>query len=156
MSPRKRTAMIRYDPKLMKALRAEMSKCPNPVFGQMSKEGEMRPGDMVDFALTLAHSYFDGTLLKSCEATQRINLQMQMCRAVLVTAAFFDATATFDEDGTAFTSLQGADDDTRLAAVQALLDVGLGLKEALASFPGPQGHLEERVQTRIQEQELVH
>ena len=158
MSPRKRTAMIRYNPKLMKALRAEMTKCPNPIYGQMVKEGEMREGDMVDFALTLAHSYFSGALLESCEATQRSNLKLQMRWAVLVTAAFFDATATFTDDGAAtITPLKDADADTRLAAVQALVDTGMGVKQAMEAFssgPPKHDHMAETIHTQLPE--VVH
>ena len=61
---------------------------------------------------------------------------------MLVIAASFGATATFTADGDmTLTLLADADDDTRTAAVQRLVDVGMGVKESmcLLSNPPPPG-----------------
>ena len=84
---RKRSKVGRYDPKLVKELRVEMAKCPNPVYGQMVAEGNMNDADMMDFALSLSCSYFSGVLLRIFEDTAKANMTLQMRRAVLVTAA---------------------------------------------------------------------
>ena len=152
----KRSKMVRYSPTRAQELRDEIAKCSNPMFERMISEGRMSDGDLVDFAFNVAHAYFDGTLLKSCEATQQSNLQLQMRWAVLVTSALFDATATFTDDETTITPLKDADEDTRLAAVQALVDVGLTVRAAMAAFSGPQGQLDEPITTRLPEHELVH
>ena len=138
---RKRTKFTRYSPDLIKSLRAEMLKCPNPAFGQMVKGGQMSDGDMVNFALTMAQSYFSGALLESVRTTTQHLLVMQMRRAMLVTAARFGATARFIEDGDAIiTPLKGADAATRTAAVQALVDVGMSVAEAQSLLADPPIH----------------
>ena len=111
MSPRKRTKMARFDPKPMKALRAEMLKCPNPMFSEMVKDDRASDGDLMDFAINLAHSYFCGALLEPVEAAARHNLSVTSRRAVLVTAAKFNATALFDKEGTGATLKSAWSDD---------------------------------------------
>ena len=66
-----------------------MAKCPNPIYAQMVDKGQMTDSDMIDFALSLAGSYFSGILLESFKATANANLDLQTRRAVLVTAALF-------------------------------------------------------------------
>ena len=142
MSQRKRSKVGRYDPKLMQALRAEITKHPNPMFGEMLKENRVGDGDVMDFALRVALSYFSGELLEPVTAAAGRELERLMRRTLLRTVAYFDATATFTADGGAnITLLKGADADTRTAAVQALVDTGMSVKEAqslLADSP-PQG-----------------
>ena len=120
---RKRSKVGRYDPKLVKELRVEMAKCPNPVYGQMVAEGNMNDADMMDFALSLSCSYFSGVLLRIFEDTAKANMTLQMRRAVLVTAALFGATADFDNDGMRI-MLLGDDSDLITFAVQQLVDTG--------------------------------
>ena len=133
---RKRSKVARYDPKLVKALRAEMSKCPNPVYAQMVAEGNMNDGDMMDFALSLAGSYFSGILLESFKETEKANLDLQRRRAVLVTAAFFGATAAFDKDGMNLIRI-GDDPDTITFAVQQLVNTGFTVAEAMRQLQPP-------------------
>ena len=87
--------MTRFNRGHVQALRDEMAKCPNQVYGQMVAKGQMTDSDMIDFALCLANSYFDGTLLQVFKETATANLDLQRRRSVLSTAALFGATAIF-------------------------------------------------------------
>ena len=153
---RKRSKLARYNPASVKTLRAQMLKCPNPIYGQMVKEGQMSDGDMLDFALSLANSYFDGQLLESFKATAKHNMEMQTRRAVLVTAAFFGATAAFDKDGMNIIRI-GDDPDTITFAVQQLVDVGFSVAEAMRQLqPPPPAPCEMESDIRAELPELVH
>ena len=68
---RKRSKLARYNPARVKALRDEMLKCPNPVYAEMVAPGNMSDGDMMDFAVSLAGSYFSGILLESFKETAK-------------------------------------------------------------------------------------
>ena len=115
----------------MSALRKEMAKCPNPIYAQMVDKDQMTDSDMLDFALSLAGSYFSGILLESFKETSKANMDLQRRRAVLVTAAFFGATAAFDKDGMNLIRI-GDDPDTITFAVQQLVNVWLHCcKEAM-------------------------
>ena len=153
---RKRSKLARYNPASVKALRAQMLKCPNPIYGQMVKEGQMSDGDMMDFALSLANSYFDGQLLESFKATAKHNMEMQTRRAVLVTAAFFGATAAFDKDGMNIIRI-GEDPDAITFAVQQLVNAGFTVKEAMRQLePPPPAQCQMKSDIRAQLPELVH
>ena len=139
MSPaqkRKREKVGRYDPKLMQALRTEIAKHPNPMFGRMLADGRMSDSDVLDFSLTMAHSYFSGDLLEPVvEAAQR-ELERLTRQTLLKTAALFGMTATFEKDGGAILKSAWSEDDpdAQTAAIQALVDTGLSVKEAMAAF----------------------
>ena len=156
---RKRSKLARYNPATVKALRAQMLKCPNPIYGQMVTEGKMSDGDMVDFALSLANSYFDGQLLASFKATAKANMELQTRRAVLVTAALFGATAAFDEDGMIIMLLRD-DPGLRTFAIQQLVDTGMTVKQAIQELKQPapaQCHMESNIHTQLPEiVEVVH
>ena len=161
MSPaqkRKRSKVGRYDSKLMQALRAEMEKHPNPMFGQMLAEGGLSDGDVLDFSLNVAKAYFSGELLEPVKAAAGRELERLTRRTLLVTAAKFGATATFTEDGGADLTSAWADDPaTHIAAVQALVDTGMGIKEAMAEFsPGPPKQTPMPEPARAQLPALVH
>ena len=134
-----RTKLARYNPVNVKTLRAQMLKCPNPIYGQMVSEGQMSDGDMMDFALSLANSYFSGQLLESFKATALAHRELQTRRAVLVTAAIFGATATFDEEGgmslKAIFPKNGPDLIT--FAVQQLVDTGMSVADAMQRIEKP-------------------
>ena len=155
---RKRAKVGRYDPKLMEKLRAEMEKHPNPMFGRMIAEGRMNDSDVLDFSLNVASAYFSGDLLEPVAAAAGRELERMTRRTLLVTAALFGMTATFEKDGGAILKSAWSDDpDTQIAAVQALVDTGLGVKEAMAAFrtgPPEKGYPEETIQTKLPE--LVH
>ena len=153
---RKRSKVGRYDPKLVKALRAEMSKCQNPVYAQLVEEGNMNDADMMDFALSLSCSYFSGVLLRIFEDTANANMALQTRRTLLITAALFGMTAIFDKDGGAVlkSAWSKENPDTQTAAVQALVDVGLTVKQAMASFktgPEEEAWTTEPIYTRLPE-----
>ena len=152
----KRAGMTRFNRGHVQALRDEMSKCPNQVYGQMVAKGQMTDSDMIDFALCLANSYFDGTLLQVFKETAKANLTMQMRRAVLVTAAFFGCTAEFDKDGMSIRRL-GDDSDLITFAVQSLVDVGFSVAEAMRQLEPPPPapcKMESDINTKLPE--LVH
>ena len=156
----KRSKMTRYNPTRAKALRGKIAKHPNPVFRQMLAEGRMSDGDVVDFALTVAEAYFSGELLEPVTAAAGRELERLMRRTLLTTAALFGMTATFDKDGGAVLKSAWSDDDpdTQIAAVQALVDAGLSVKEAMAAFktgPPKQAPPTEPIHTRLPEA-VVH
>ena len=132
----KRSKMVRYSPARVKALRDEMLKCANPVYAQMVAPGNMSDGDLVDFAVSLAGSYFSGHLLQVFKETATANLDLQRRRGVLVTAAFFGATAAFDKDGMNLIRI-GDDPDTITFAVQQLVNVGFTVAEAMRQLTPP-------------------
>ena len=132
----KRTKMVRYSPTRAKALRAEIAKHPNPMFGRMLAEGRMSDGDLVDFAFNVAHAYFSGDLLEPVAKAADARMALQARRAVLVTAAFFGATAAFDKDGMSIMRI-GDDSDLITFAVQQLVDTGLTVKEAMRQLAKP-------------------
>ena len=140
---RKRSKVARYDPKLMQELRAAIIKSPNPMFGEMLKESGAKDSDVMDFALRVANAYFSGELLEQVTTTALSQMDLVMRRSVLQTAATLGATATFAEDrlSMTITRLKGADADTRTAALQALVDVGVSVSEAqsLLADPTPTG-----------------
>ena len=163
MSPaqkRKRSKVGRYDPKLMQALRDEMAKHPNPMFGQMLAEGRMSDGDVLDFALTAAYAYFSGALLEPVAAAAGRELERLTRRTLLTTAALFGYSATFDKDGGAVLKSAWSDDDpgTQIAAVQALVDAGLSVNDAMSSFKTGPPPPTEPIHTRLPEAvvEVVH
>ena len=96
---RKRSKMTRYNPDPVKALRAEMAKHPNPMFGQMLVQERMSDGDLLDFSVSVAISYFNGALLEPVAAAAGRELERMARQTLLVTAAKFGATATFTKDG---------------------------------------------------------
>ena len=159
---RKRSKVGRYDPKLMKALRAEMTKHPNPVFGKMLREDGLGDGDVMDFAFRLACAYFSGELLEPCRQAALAELERLTRQTLLKTAALFGMTAIFDKDGGAVLKSAWSDDDpdVQTAAVQALVDTGMSVKKAMASFKtGPQKEAQttEPIYTRLPEiDEVVH
>ena len=139
MSPaqkRKREKMGRYDPKLMEKLRDEIAAHPNPMFGRMIAEGRMSDSDVLDFSLNVASAYFSGDLLKPVEESAIANMELQTRRAVLVTAAFFGATAAFDKDGMSIMRI-GDDSDLITFAVQQLVNAGFTVKEAMRQLEKP-------------------
>ena len=139
MSPaqkRKREKMGRYDPKLMEKLRDEIAAHPNPMFGRMIAEGRMSDSDVLDFSLSVASAYFSGDLLGPVKEAADANMELQRRRAVLVTAAIFGASATFDKDGMSITRI-GNNPDLITAAVQALVDVGMTVAEAMRQLEPP-------------------
>ena len=162
MSPaqkRTREKMGRYDPKLMQKLRAEIANHPNPMFGRMISEGRMSDSDVLDFSLNVASAYFNGDLLKPVAEAAGRELERMTRQGVLLTAALFGWTATFDKDGSAvfMPLLPDEDPDAQTAAVQALVDTGKSVKEAMAAFktgPPEKGCTVETIQTKLPE--LVH
>ena len=159
MTPRKRSKMTRFDPELMQKLRDEIAKHPNPMFGAFIKEARASDSDVLDFAMNAAFAYFSGALLETVKESARRELYLMRRRTVLVTAAKFGMTAIFDKDGCGATLTPAWTDDpaTHIAAVQALVDTGLGVKEAMAEFsegPPKQGRMEETIHTQLPE--LVH
>ena len=168
---RKRSKLARYNPASVKALRAEMSKCPNQVYAQMVAEGNMSDGDMLDFALSLADSYFNGSLLEAArQATVKLIAEtkqqsddkavLMIDRAILKTLGAFGLTATIAEDGLITPKLARSKDDpeVQIDSVQRLVDTGLSVKEAVASIrelPAP-GELPDRIEAQVSQPELVH
>ena len=161
MSPaqkRKREKMGRYDPKLMEKLRDEIAAHPNPMFGRMIAEGRMSDSDVLDFSLNVASAYFSGDLLEPVAKAAGRELERMTRRTLLVTAALFGMTATFESDGGAVLKPAWSDDpDTQIAAVQALVDTGMGVKQAMAAFktgPPEKGYTSETMHTQLPE--LIH
>ena len=156
----KRSKMVRYSPTRAKELRDEIAKHPNPMFGRMLAEGRMSDGDLVDFAFNVAHAYFSGALLEPVAAAAGRELDRLMRRTLLTTAAKFGCTATFTEDGGAFLTSAWTDDpNTQIAAVQALVDTGMSVKEAMAEFASgpPKGvQTTEPIHTQLPESVAVH
>ena len=112
----------------------------------------MSDGDLVDFALGMAHSYFTGTLLESFKTTERFNLELVSRRTLLATVSLFGKTAVFDEDGSVTIGPAWTDDpNTHIAAVQALVDVGFSVVKAqsLLASPPPQGRMAEPIRTHL-------
>ena len=133
-SKNKRSRMLRYSPTNATALRDEIVKHPNPMFGQMLAQGRMTDGDLCDFAFHVAKAYFSGDLLEPVATAAGHELERMTRRTLLVTAALFGMTATFEKDGGAVLKSAWVDADTQTAAVQALVDTGLSVKDAMASF----------------------
>ena len=153
---RNRSKLARYNPATVKALRAEMSKCPNPGYAEMVSKNNMSDADLLDFAVALANSYFAGQLLRIFEDTAKANMELQTRRTLLITAALFGMTAIFDKDGGAVlkSAWSKENPDTQTAAVQALVDVGLTVKQAMASFktgPEEEAWTTEPIYTRLPE-----
>ena len=159
---RKRAKVGRYDPKLMQALRAEMEKHPNPMFGRMIAEGRMNDSDVLDFSLNVAHAYFSGALLEPVATAAGRELERLTRRTLLTTAALFGMTATFDNDGGAVLKPAWSDEDPdrQTSAVQALVDTGLSVKDAMSAFktgpPEQGGEPTEPLQTRLPEAAVIH
>ena len=152
----KRAGMTRFNRDHVQALRDEMAKGPNPIYAQMVAKGQMTDSDMIDFALSLANSYFSGILLRVFEDTAKANMTLQTRRSVLVTAALFGATAEFDKDGMRIMRL-GDDSDLITFAVQQLVDVGMSVAEAMRHLEPPppaQCQMESDINTKLPE--LVH
>ena len=154
MSPRKRTKMARFDEKRMKALRAEMLKCPNPMFSEMVRDDRASDGDLMDFAITLAHSYFSGALLEPVTAAAGRELERMTRRVLLETAALFGATATFEKDGAAVVKAVFPEDapDRLTFAVQQLVDTGLSVAESMQRLEPPapaQCQMESDIHTQL-------
>ena len=161
MSPaqkRKREKVGRYDQKLMQALRAEIAKHPNPMFGRMLGEGRVSDSDVLDFTLNVANAYFSGDLLAPVAAAAGRELERLTRQTLLVTAALFGKTATFTPDGGAIlTDVWTDDPNKQVAAVQALVDTGMSVREAMALFasgPPERGHMAETIHTQLPA--LVH
>ena len=160
MSPaqkRKREKMGRYDPKLMEKLRDEIAAHPNPMFGRMIAEGRMSDSDVLDFSLNVASAYFSGDLLEPVAQAAGRELERLTRRTLLTTAALFGMTATFEKDGGAVLKSAWKDQDTQTAAIQALVDAGLSVAEAMASFKTgpPEQPPPEPIHTRLPEAEVV-
>ena len=132
----KRSKMVRYNPTRAKALRDKIAKHPNPMFGQMLADGRMSDGDLLDLAVNVADAYFSGALLEPVAAAAARSADLRVRRTLLVTAAKFGCTATFTEDGSADLKSAWSDDDpaTHIAAVQALVDTGMSIQEAMDEF----------------------
>ena len=156
MTPRKRSKLARYDPKLMEKLRAEIAKHPNPKFGAFIKEARASDSDVLDFAMSVATAYFDGQLLESFKAAAKHNMDLQTRRAVLVTLALFGATASFDKDGMNIIRI-GEDTDAITFAVQQLVNAGFTVKEAMRQLdPPPPAQCEMESDIRAELPEIVH
>ena len=153
---RKREGITRYNKDRVSALREEMKKCPNPIYAQMVDKDQMTDSDMLDFSVALAGSYFSGILLESFKETEKANMDLQRRRAVLVTAAFFGATAAFDKDGMNLIRI-GDDPDTITFAVQQLVNVGFTVAEAMRQLtPPPPAQCEMESDIRAELPEIVH
>ena len=155
---RKRSKLARYNPANVKALRAQMLECPNTLYAQMVTEGQMSDGDMLDFAVRLANSYFSGQLLQVFKETAAVNMDLQRRRSVLVTAAIFGATAVFDsKDGGMQIKSIGNDPDMITFAVQQLVDVGMSVADAMRKLePPPPAPCKMESDIRAESPELVH
>ena len=157
----KRSKMVRYSPTRAKEIRDEIAKHPNPMFGRMLAEGRMSDGDLVDFAFNVTHAYFSGALLEPIATAVDRDLKLATRRAFLVTAALFGMTATFEKDGSVVLKDAWADDpDRQTAAVQALVDTGLSVKDAMTAFktglPRKGDAPAEPIHTRLPEAVVVH
>ena len=172
MRPKKgRSGMTRFNPKHVKALRAAISKCPNPVFRKMVEKDQMNDADILEFALRLSHSYFTGELLELAQQAQAELLKKaeeqsdkkegrMVRRAILQTLGLFGLTATF-EDGFITPKLARSPDDpeVQLDSVQRLVDTGLSVKAAVSSLrqlPAPGEIPSIRDDDPISQHELVH
>ena len=155
---RKRSKITRYNPDLVQTVRAEIAKHPNPMFVKMAEKGQMSDGDILDFALSVAHCYFSGSLLEPVKEAAHRGMDLMVRRTLLVTASLFGMTGVFDKDGGAtLTPAWTGDPATQSAAVQALVDTGMSVKEAMALFasgPPKQGHMAETIHTQLPE--VVH
>ena len=157
----KRSKMVRYSPTRAKELRTQIAAHPNPMFGRMLAEGRMSDGDLVDFAFNVAHAYFSGDLLEPVAAAAGRELERMTRRTLLTTAACFGMTATFDADRGAVLKPAWSDEDQdrQTDAVQALVDTGLSVKEAMAAFktgPPEEGQKTEPIYTRLPDHEVVN
>ena len=157
----KRSKMVRYSPARAKEIRDEIAKHPNPMFGRMLAEGRMSDGDLVDFAFNVTHAYFSGALLEPIAAAVDRDLKRVELRTFLTTAALFGMTATFEKDGLVILKDAWSDDDPnrQTDAVQALVDIGLSVKDAMAAFktgPPKEGRKTEPIETRLPAHEVVH
>ena len=132
----KREGMTRFNRGHVQALRDEMAKCPNTIYKQMVEKAQMTDADMIDVALCLANSYFDGTLMQMFKETHKANMETQTRRAILVTAAFFGCTAEFDKGGMTI-RLIGNDPDLKTFAIQQLVNIGFSVAEAMRQLEPP-------------------
>ena len=134
-----RSKLSRYDPELMQALRDAIKTVGLPA--QLIKG--QSTADLVDFSLSLAQTYFTGALVESFQAGAKVEMEKLMRQTVLVVAASFGATATFTADGgVTITRVTATEGNTWTAAVQALVDTGLTVADAVDLFatpPPPQG-----------------
>ena len=147
-----RTAVGRYDPELLKALRVEIAKSPNPDLVRMVGKGRMSHGDLLDFALHIAHDYFSEELLEPHKAEAHRVKDLNMRRMVLVTAAIFGMTATFEKEGMLLTPAWTDDPNTHIAAVQKMVDTGMTVKRAMDAFstgPPKHGYTAESIYTQL-------
>ena len=157
----KRSKMVRYSPTRAKEIRAEIAKHPNPMFGRMISQGRMSDGDLVDFAFNVTHAYFSGDLLEPVAAAAGRELERLTRRTLLTTAALFGMTATFEKDGGAVLKPAWSDEDPdrQTDAVQALVDTGLSVKQAMSAFktgPPKEGLTPEQIYTRLPAHEVVN
>ena len=149
---RTRAGTTRYSRDRVKELRAEIAKSPNPIYAQMVDKGQMTDADMIDFAVSMSCSYFSGELLEKFKETAAFNMDLQTRRAVLVTAAFFGATAEFDKDGGMRIRRLGVDSDLATFAVQQLVNAGFSVAEALRQLEPPPPapcEMESDIQTQL-------
>ena len=118
----------------------------------------MSDSDVLDFSLTMAHAYFTGALLEPVAAAAGRELERMTRQAWLQALAFFGWTASFTTDGVATLTEVGKDDqDAQIAAVQALVNEGLSVKDAMAAFktgPPEKGQTVEMIQSQLSE--MVH
>ena len=96
----------------------------------------MSDSDVLDFSLNVASAYFSGDLLEPLAKAADARMNLQARRAVLVTAAFFGATAAFDKDGMSIMRI-GDDSDLITFAVQQLVNAGFTVKEAMRQLEKP-------------------
>ena len=154
---RTRSRLARYSPDLVSDLRKEMAKHPNPDFGKTLKHRRMTDGDLLDVSARIACAYFSGELLEPVQKSAAMAIDRQMRRTLLVTAAIFGCTATFQKDGGA-TLEKIKSEDQGVAAVQALVDCGMSVKDAMACFAGtPEGDKPtEPMHVEMPQPEVVH
>ena len=86
-----------------------------------SKKAQMTDADMIDVALCLANSYFDGTLMQMFKETHKANMETQTRRGHPGDCGlFFGCTAEFDKGGMTI-RLIGNDPDLKTFAIQQLV-----------------------------------
>ena len=168
---RKRSKMTRYNPDHVQAVRSEIAKCPNKEFAKMVDVDSMSDGDMLDFALHMTFSYFNGSLLETArQATVNLIAEtkqqsedkavLMIDRAILKTLGAFGLTATISEDGLITPQLARSKDDPKvqIESVQRLVDTGLSVAESVASIrelPAP-GELPDRIEAQVSQPEVTH
>ena len=159
---RKRSKMTRYNPDPVTALRAEMAKHPNPMFGQMLVQERMSDGDLLDFSVSVAISYFNGALLEPVAAAAGRELERMARQTLLVTASKFGATAIFTKDGGADLKSIFPDEgpDLLTFAIQQLVNTNMSVEQAMQELEPPapvQCQIESDVSTQLPEiVEVVH